>query len=444
MSKPHFKITDKLTNIMSNLNTLNDTRSYNEFTYDANEYIFQNPHQLYAAYRSSWLARKIVNVPVKDALREWRTLSCEDAEEIQREEKRLRVQSKFTSLGANARLAGGAIMVMITGQPFEKPLDINKVKKGDLKGLQVFDRFELSGSQQNITNPLEFNFLMPEYYLVNGSGVSQIIHHSHCVIMQGNDLPRYLRQQNQGWGDSILRQCMEDLKDIIASKGGLAALLQKANVDILKSDGIKQAQTTDQEMAVAKRMTMFKLGMSNHNLGVLDITEDLMRIGAQFGGTSDALNQLMIWLSGCADIPMTRLFGIQSTGLSDTGGGDQKNYFDSLRSEQSDKYSYALETLDQVLVRSALGTFPDDYDYTWNPLYQETGLEKAQQRLAEVQSDNIDLEMGVATVSQIQRKRQATDTFFYSEEDIDKLAEYEQEQFNYRIGKDDEEPLVDA
>ncbi|AUR82854.1 coil containing protein [Vibrio phage 1.029.O._10N.261.55.A7] len=449
--KPHIKLTDgkpsvtvgnktflsdSLSNVMTGLNTESDSRSYNQFNFfnhGSYDWLWTNPMQLYAAYRSSWLARQIVNIPAEDAMREWRSFTCEDSEKIEKAEKKLNVSSKFSELASLSRLSGGAIMVMmIEGHELDKPLDINRVKEGSLKAVQVFDRYELSWSQTNITDPLQDNFLMPEYYMIAG-GENSMIHHSNCIVLTGAELPRLLkRMEGGGWGDSVLRQCMEDLTDVVASRAGVAALLQKANVDAIKTAGLKNARTTEQETAVVKRLQLFKMGMSNHNLAILDETEDLIRMGAQFGGTSEALNQLMIWISGAADIPMTRLFGVQSKGLGDSGGGDQKNYFDSLRSKQESKYRLALEKLDEVMVRSALGTYPDDCEFSWNPLYQESGLEMAQQKLATTQADMMDLEAQVVTVSQLQKKRQAEDEYFYDDKEIEKLAKYEREQLEVR------------
>ena len=37
-----------------------------------------------------------------------------------------------------------------------------------------------------------------------------------------------------------------------------------------------------------------------------------------------------------------------------------------------------IRTLDEVIVRSALGYWPDDYNYVWNPLQQMNELQVAQ------------------------------------------------------------------
>ena len=435
-------VVDALHNIMSGLGTSADPRTYNTFDFsyygfNSYDYLWNTPNQLYAAYRSSWLARQIVNIPAKDMTRQWRTFKCTDAEEIMRVAKTLRIRKKMSHLCSLSRLSGGAVGVLIIdGQDLTKPLNLERVKKDSFRNVQCFDRHELVPSQTNVIDPLADNFMMPEYYDVANSNLR--IHHTNCVVLNGEDLPRPLARLQHGWGDSVLRKCMEDLTDVVASRGGIAALLQKANADIIKTDGLKSAVTTNMEAQVQKRLELFKMGLSNHSLGLLDVTEDLVRLSVSFGGLSETLNQLMIWCAGAADIPMTRLFNEQSKGFGDSGAGDQKNYYDSLSSEQEEKLRPALECIDEVLVRSALGYMPEDCEFQFNPLYQASGVEQAQERLAATQSDLSDLDAGVATVSQIQRRRMADDIYQYDDADIDKLEKYEKEKFELMIGGDDE------
>jgi hypothetical protein len=58
---------DRLTNLMSGMGTSIDRRT-------AASYVFNpvTPEQAEAAYRSSWLVSKIVDIPALDMTREWR------------------------------------------------------------------------------------------------------------------------------------------------------------------------------------------------------------------------------------------------------------------------------------------------------------------------------------------------------------------------------------
>lgn len=231
---------DSLSNLVANIGTNRDKRTHNQFGFQ-----FVTPYELEAAYQSNWLARRIVDKPNEDALREWRTFSGKDAKQIAAEERRLGVQQKYLDACCWADLYGGAAMLMITGQDLSKPLDLNKVKKGGLKNIVVFDRWDIQPSQFNFTDPLAVNWMLPEVYtVVNGQ---QPIHYSHVIRRAGARLPRRMAQFEQGWGDSRLRRCMEDLRDVVATKGGIASLVLEANVDTIAVKGLQGALASPQK-----------------------------------------------------------------------------------------------------------------------------------------------------------------------------------------------------
>lgn len=61
---------DSLSNLVANIGTNRDKRTHNRFGFQ-----FVTPYELEAAYQSNWLARRIVDKPNEDALREWRKFS---------------------------------------------------------------------------------------------------------------------------------------------------------------------------------------------------------------------------------------------------------------------------------------------------------------------------------------------------------------------------------
>jgi hypothetical protein len=81
--------------------------------------------------------------------------------------------------------------------------------------------------------------------------------------------------------------------------------------------------------------------------------------------------------SGAADIPATRLLGQTPGGLQSTGQSDIRNYYDRISAGQNLEVRPALSRLDEILIRSALGSRPDAVQYTWAPLWQMTEVEKA-------------------------------------------------------------------
>lgn len=422
--KPRLRgTTDSLTNMVANLGTNRDTRSHNHFGYQ-----FISQYELEAAYQSNWIARRIVDVPNEDATREWRMFNGSEAQEIAQEEKRLGLQQLYQNASCWSDLYGGAGMIMITNQDLAKPLDVRKIKKGDLKKFIVLDRWDLSAQEFNFTNPLGENFMKPEFYtFVNGQ---TRVHHSHVVRLEGARLPRRLSQLEQGWGDSRLRRCMDDLRDVVATKGGIASLVLKANVDTITREGLSAALAGPECDAITRRYQMFGMMQSMVNLGLLDSSEKYERNSVSFAGLSQIMEQFMVWTAGCAEQPVTKLFGQSASGLSATGEGDQDNYYDTIKARQDGPNRQHLEIIDQVLVRSAIGHFPDDLEFEWNPLYQASGAEQAQQDLADAQTDTINIDNGTIKPSQAMRRMQGRGTYDITDDDIKAQVEREKDEDN--------------
>ncbi|MCC8375885.1 hypothetical protein CKY10_01455 [Photorhabdus sp. HUG-39] len=424
--KPRIRLTaDGITNVMTGMGTLRDRRMYNHFTFG----MMQDFAELEAAYIENWIARAIVDIPVDDATREWRSFSSDDATAIRNAEKFFNVKAITQEAFKWAGVYGGAGVLLITDQPLDKPLELNRIKKGSLKRLLVLDRMFINGQQYNVTNPLAENYMQPDFYVVNGG--TQQIHYSHFVKAPGAALPMRLRMINGGWDDSRLRRCMEDVKDAVSAKGGIASLIQEANIDTINRDGLStDLSSGDMDGAIAKRYNTFGMMKSLFRIALLDSSEVLDRKQISFSGVADVLYVLMEWSSGSTRIPMTRLFGVQAKGLGDSGKGDQNNYFSDIKGSQETDYRPFLEKIDEVLIRSTLGTYPDGLDFSFAPLTQPSDTEISAQRLADAQADDIRLNQRVVRPSQVARKLMEQGVYGIEEEDITRLADDESAEFS--------------
>lgn len=425
MTKPRMRpdqngrlfFSDGLQNLVSGLGTDRDKRSFNKFQYSNLNYL--DLFELEAAYSDVWLARQIVDIPVDDATREWRSFSCEEAQEIQEAEKAYSVQRHVQEAFKWGRLYGGAVIIPITDQDLAQPLDVERIRQGSLKRLIVLDRKYITGVNYNYSDPYASNFLLPEHYMVAGGSMQ--IHHSHVIRIPGDRVPLAIRQINGGWDASVLRKCLEDIKDAVSSKAGIASLIQEANVDVIKNDELAAELASGEGDAILSRYQLAGTLKSINRMLLLDGKEEYQRKGAEFGGLGDILGALMEWVSGAADIPMTRLFGVQSKGIGDSGEGDLKNYYNSIRGKQESDYRDVLERIDEIMLRSWLGYMPDDCEFEFNPLSQPSGAEQAQQELAMSQADGNYLQEGVVTRAQIARRLQSAGTYAITDEDIEQM-----------------------
>lgn len=426
---------DGLVNVASGLGTLKAKRSHNFFSYSG----FGDWQQLDAAYQTNWLARQIVDVPAEDMCREWRTLKTDTADDIRAEEDRLMIPMMVQEASTWSGLYGGAGILMITGQDLTKPLNVNRVRKGDLKRVIVFDRYDMSAMMMNTYNVLADNFLMPEFYTITGGG--QQIHWSHFARFNGARLPRRQMQQTQGWGDSDLRKCLEDIMDLVAAKDGIAELMQEANVDIIKREGLSDELASDQDDAITQRYALFSQMKSVVQMALLDGDETYDRKTLDLGGVAPVIETFMTWISGAADIPVTRLFGTSAKGMNATGEGDMNNYFNSIRSKQLVRLDPGMRTLDEVLVRSAVGYWPDDFNYVWNPLQQPNELQLAQAAYSRAQKDLLYLDANIVRPSQVQRNLQASEEYQFDPTEIDEMEKLETEA-GVQLPEETEQPVA--
>lgn len=418
MHKP-LPTSDGLVNVVTGLGTAASKGYHNHFAFDE----IGNFAQLDAAYQSNWLARQIVDIPADDMVREWRSIKSQNAEEIRVEEDRINLMQNVNDALSWARLYGGSAILMLANQDLEQPLNPNKIKKGDLQRLIVFDRYELMPNSINTWNPLAENYLMPEFYTIYQG--NQRIHWTHFARFMGAKLPRRQRVITQGWGDSELRKCLSDLKSVVASKDGIAELMQEANIDVITREGLTEDLTTDQDGKIIDRYMLFSQMKSIVHLALLDGEEKLDRLTLNLTGVAPVMEILMTWISGAADIPATRLFGTSAKGMNATGEGDLKNYYDSLRSKQNSQLDPAMNWLDQIMVRSAIGTMPADYNWDWNRLYQPNRKEESEAAKVEAETDVLLLDAGVIQRSQIQRRLQSAEIYQFNDKQIEALEQLE-------------------
>lgn len=414
---------DNLVNFVTGLGTWKDPSA--SLRYNLN---LVQRDQLENAYRSDWISRRLVDAPADDAAREWRQwhASQDQIEVIEDVEREHNIQKKLRLALIRARLYGGAGMVLGVddGKPAEEPLDIDAVGKDALKFVVVMNRYELAAGPRiyNVESPW---YTYPEYFTVQSplfgfygeKGNSQPeswqgqagdparqetpqsgmvrIHPSRVVQFAGAELPDWRLVPLGGlWGDSILQAVEDILKKFGMTVGGLAAMVNDAKMDVVKiPEFSKKISTAEYANQLIGRFSAANQAKSVINTLVLDTNEEWERVQTNFGGVPQVLEKFMTLACASAGVPFSRVFGQQSRGLGGNehsgASSDVKNYYDMIAADQKNVYTPALDTLDQVLLRSALGKFDPNVYYEWNPLSQPDPKEIAAISLQKAQATQV-------------------------------------------------------
>lgn len=374
---------DTLMNLTSGLGTIRDKATGSTFTLP-----LLDKNQIDNAYRGDWIARKIVDIPAFDETREWRDWQADkpQIEKIEAEEARLSVQAKVAKARKLSRLYGGAVLFIGTGDvdPMQ-PLRPDSIKAGGLKYLHVFSRHEMVAGELD-QDPLSPFYGEPIKYSLAGRTTMVDVHPSRVVRFVGADLPDRVMAYD-GWGDTVLQAVYDAVVHAGSAAAAIAAMLQEAKVDIVKVPGFMENLATEEYRSkILQRYSLANTGKSITNTLMLDGDEEWSSKTLSFATLPEVLNTYLQIASGAADIPATRLLGQTPGGLQSTGQSDIRNYYDRISAGQNLELRPALSRLDEILIRSALGSRPAAVHYTWAPLWQMTEVEKADVALKKSQA----------------------------------------------------------
>lgn len=417
MSKEDQLLKDGLENLVAELGTERDKRANSRFVNGKRLSADGMQDELNAMYRTDWLSGKVVDIIPNDMTRKWRSfigdLEPKTIKMLEDEESRLQLRSMFNEAHKWARLYGTAFIIMSVddGNTPDRPLDINKVKKGGLKHIKVVDRHRMSNADvAPIADPFNPSFGLPEFYRLNETSIK--IHHSRVIRFDGVKLPWDEFRRNNYYSDSVLDRLYEAITNLNTSTDSSASMIYETNVDIIKVEGLMSyLQTAQGEDLLRKRFALASMLKSFNNMLLMDNKEEYQNKTNSFASLPDLIDRFAQVVTAGADVPATRLLGSSASGLNATGEGDLKNYYDKISADQITEYKPRLDVFDVIMAKS-LGLSDDaDLSYEFNSLFQMTPKEQAEVDFNNSQRDQIYLTNGVIDELTVAKELQQNGTY---------------------------------
>lgn len=374
---------DSMMNLVTGLGGGNDKSTHNKFTFRELDRV-----ELEYAYRGDWIARKVVQVPAKDSIREgrnWQTKK-DTIEKIEAEEARLNFWNVMEKARILGRLyGGGAIIVGGPGHP-EEPLDPTMVSRGGLKYLLPVSRFDLRpvGLDVDLMSPW---FGQPQFWelqltssQVRGKIRYPRLHPSRVIRFFGNEIPRtnLTSHADEFWSDSVLQVVNDAVMHASVAQAGVAGLVQEAKLDVVRIPNLMEhLSSAEYTERLTSRFMFAAAAKSSQNTLILDTEELWERKQINFTQLPDILKLYLQIAAGAADIPATRIVGLSPQGLNATGDTEERIYYDRIKSDQKSEITPTIAPLDEMIKRSAMGRSPRDVFYVWAPLWQMSAKEAA-------------------------------------------------------------------
>lgn len=325
------------------------------------------------AYATSWIARAAVDAIPEDCFKRGYQWVADPAQitAIEAVEKRNSIQKKKRQALSLSRLDGEAYLYMDVAQgSIGSELSIERVGAGGLRFVNVLRKNHIAKGQV-ITDPLSQYYGQPEYYEVSGRAAGPVRIHPSRVLRFVN-----APDPETGEGRSVLDYLMGVIVAAETVRDNTVALTTQARLHIMKVCGLV-AQLEDDPDGVTARFRLANELMRTNGMLVIDKdSEDYDQKQPGYTTLPDVIEAMRREVAAAIGVPYPILFG-RAGGLGTNGEMEIKTYYDNIATMQRNDIQPVCEPLDEVVIRSALGSRPDEIYIDWLSLYEMSDQDKA-------------------------------------------------------------------
>ena len=260
----------------------------------------------------------------------------------------------------NAQLFGGAIGVIMfdTITDYSRTPDLNLIAKAKKITIKVYDRWQITTSQEKVSDFMSDDYGLPKYYSViedeNRSSKLTQVHHGFVIRFVLREAPKIVKDLLSGWGYSTLAHTYSELMKDQQLKYSVVSLINKSLLEVVQMSGMKglfsALSDPDSQAQIEARLEMVNRYRNNNSLIFLDKEDQYSQF--TFGGLS-GLADLMDSNKDdlCAILEMSKilLFGDSKGGLSGNADAEYLWYQGKISGKQEEYLRKPLSKLIKYL-----------------------------------------------------------------------------------------------
>lgn len=308
----------------------------------------------------------------------------------------------------NAQLFGGAIGVIMfdTVTDYSKAPDYNLIAKAKKVSIKVFDRWQLTTSQDKVSEFIDEDYGLPKYYSViedeNKNSKLTQVHHGYVMRFILREAPKIVKDLLSGWGYSTIAHVYSELMKDQQLKSSVVSLINKSLLEVVQMSGMKglfsALSDPDSQAQIEARLEMVNRYRNNNSLIFLDKEDQYSQF--TFGGLS-GLADLMDSNKDdlCAILEMSKmlLFGDSKGGLSGNADAEYLWYQGKISGKQEEYLRRPVNKLVRYLALMC-GIKVEDLaslDFTFNSIVPEKQQDKMERFNSFVESLGKLKDMGI-------------------------------------------------
>ena len=318
---------------------------------------------------------------------------------------------------------GGALFVGIDdGNPSDVAVDESNIRR--VIWITDVDRRDL----YPVTWETDFDsprFGLPVLYTLTRMGGTQAqsvtVHHTRLIRFEGPTPTRRRRLTLNGWGDSVLQRCYQEIMHLRGAFAASGDLVQQASQGVLKMKGLMDMMASDNDDLVKRRLWLMDQSRSVARSMLLDADgEDFSRVDAgSLSGIADIMDRMVNMVSGVSKIPVSVLMEGASSNLGSSEDPNTRTWYDALQPEREHVLRPRANRLVRLLMLSregpTRGVEPEGWRVVLPSLWQPTPVEEADIRAKQATVDTAYITAQVLTpeevaVSRFRKEGYSTDT----------------------------------
>ena len=383
------------------------------------------------AYNKNSFLQTAVNQKVEDAFSndgliiDTKTLDTDELEKLRKTMEEEGDIEAIVDCIRWGRLYGGGCLVANTEQDPSLPLDKKQLKGKKLKFL-ASNRWQCCplGISPEVSEKFAFTDTLQEG-MVDRKDVNyyQELDRSRVGLYTGTSAPYLTKNVLQGWNASIFEGILEPIENLLGGFNVTLELLSEAKIDVFKiADLATTLISPDGERKVRKRLQIATANKNYKSSLAMDANDDYQQKQISFGGIPQLLEQLMYIFCGYLRYPVSKLFGVGSSGFS-SGEDDIENYNKTVESEVRIPARKLITWVVNLRCMQLFGRELPDFRPKWRPL--RVMSEKDQ---AEINSRKLDdylklQQAQIMTCKMVAQKLTEDGYILFSEEEINKMSD---------------------
>jgi len=327
-------------------------------------------------YTEHILARVAVDRIPEDCFRKGYTWGGADPQQMNlltQTERRLNLREVKQRAVTFARLDGEAYIYMDDGTPADMPMDYESVKKNGLRFINLLRITDVMKGPWDI-DPMSQTYMQPLWYQVTASaGEAVRIHPSRMSKFIRNPDP------NNGIGTSDLALLWNTITWLERAEENVSELTTEARIDVMSVEGLMEAvQDPVTERKIIERYALMSQLKRTNKVIVKDMTkEDYQQKQSSFTGLPDVVEVFRRGYCAAIEVPYSLVYG-RAGGLGSNGETDVLTYHENIASIQRNEITNSCFNLNEAVIRSALGSRPEEIFVEWLPLAETSEKERVE------------------------------------------------------------------